>query len=274
LLVLVSVACLTPYLNWPATDNFKSILLALFYMTNWSMAFGWWPEGALFHTWSLSVEEQFYFVWPLLFAMTPRKALPFLTALIIATSLGWQTYLASTGVSIYRVALGSDTRCISILFGCFIALVNSNRFNERIARFWLVPVLGLFLVAATHGRYQFSSVTLSTVGASLFAGWLLLAMPYAKSIGYFLSLPILVYFGRISYGIYLWHQVIISMLTDRISHDSMAGKIAVDSIVILGAILLSAASYKYLELPSLSLKEKFQRPPRPKSIRMNATGQI
>src|SRR5688572_12458671 len=135
----------------------RLIAYALFYSTNWRMAFNWDPVlDPTAIIWSLSIEEQFYLVWPLLlFACLAlrfkRKFIALaLVAVIVAICLH-RNSLLTQGMNLTRLYYGTDTRADALLIGCLTALVPF----QRITSSWLIraaamvgAVLFLYLTTA------------------------------------------------------------------------------------------------------------------------------
>lgn len=197
-------------------------LITLFYMANWAMILGksMWILG---HTWSLSIEEQFYLLWPL----TLMSLLRFVRsrAAILAWVLGGATasvairnVLLAGGASVPRVFLGFDTRCDALLIGCGLGLVAawgwlpvSRRARAALAAAGAAAAVLLSAAACTA---SWQSVFMLRIGGLLVAVAvaLLIAAVTASPSGVLaaiLSVQPLRSTGRISYGLYLWHFPIV-----------------------------------------------------------------
>ncbi|HEY1015505.1 MAG TPA: acyltransferase, partial [Herpetosiphonaceae bacterium] len=110
------------------------MLAALGYVTNWRLAAGAQSYFAplarpplLQHLWSLAVEEQFYLLWPLLFAggmrLAGRRGLAGCAALGALGSVALMAALRQPGADPSRIYYGTDTRAFGLLLGAGLALV-------------------------------------------------------------------------------------------------------------------------------------------------------
>ncbi|MEX5631139.1 acyltransferase family protein [Parafrankia sp. FMc2] len=114
-------------------EYIKSALSAFFNVNNWYKVAH--PEGGgrwLAHVWSLSMEEQFYLVWPFAFVLFARSARlrPYLLVFLIASIgivLGWTYVLAANGAPRTRIYLAADTHIAPLLIGALVAVWRDNR---------------------------------------------------------------------------------------------------------------------------------------------------
>jgi peptidoglycan/LPS O-acetylase OafA/YrhL len=237
----------------------KFILPAVFYVANWFRAFGY-VLGDLSHTWSLSIEEQFYFFWPIMliaglkfFELRSRRLI--VATLTLATlSLGERFLLhqhASTAGD-NRVYFGTDTRADALLWGCALAiwLVSGRRLRMPVIAF---PV-GLALLGVS--TYLSSPKVAFTISPTLAAagGFLVIAAIVAHErvlIVRVLDWRPLRYTGRISYGLYLWHIPLINKFQPH-----LAGRPLIVQIVALGALSYAAATVSFFVVERYFLRRK------------------
>ncbi len=197
----------------------------LTYTTNIPFTREWVDNPALFinlrHFWSLAVEEQFYLIWPVvLFWLRSWRAV-FTAALTgAALSLAFRTAVELSGSTPMNHTLPG---CMdALLLGGALALLVRSGYRERVLR-WGAP---LFLCAAaltlaealTHRDFEWGTSTyLTTIGMtviSLGATGLVAASLRAGSITQAIcSNSVLRFFGRYSYGLYVYHYSIAATLT-------------------------------------------------------------
>lgn len=199
----------------------KLIAMAVLYSTNWRMAFGWDPVlDSTVIVWSLSIEEQFYLAWPLLLfgclaLKFRRRFIASGLALVIFAIVVNRNFLLDSGADLARLYYGTDTRADALLMGCLIALVPLAGGGLRARR--LLGVASVLAVACL--LYLMSAVSFDhkwlyrggfTVIAAL-AG--IVISVAADSPPRLLSVALLFsplrWFGRISYGLYLWHWLVV-----------------------------------------------------------------
>lgn len=169
-----------------------SAVLGLTYLGNWLRAAGM-PMDPVGHLWSLAVEEQFYLFWPLVLALGFRHGRRFrylVAAVIVAVALERLLPMSAD-----RAEFGTDTRLDALLLGALVRLTAWR--PARWLPFVAAAVIGV-LVLTGGGRFAF-------YGPAGYASAVLVAAMIDVA-----RVPrILVWFGEISYSLYLWHLPLI-----------------------------------------------------------------
>ena len=251
--------------NW--TLNLS--IIALFYGTNWVRAFGGPGSDLLGHLWSLAVEEQFYLLWPLALSMLlrlrlqRRRLILLIFSLIVLVCLH-RSLMVSPGVDPFRVYFGSDTRADSLLVGCLAAMLVSWRmitFNQTLLRSAIVLSL-LIIGTFVFDLFGFASRTLYTSGFTVFAlavGLFILRVISSPNVFVrLLENRALVWIGKLSYSLYLWHFFTI-WITLRVP-VSNALRVALATLISVG---VAACSFYLIERPFLKLKSRYATSPIP-----------
>jgi len=249
-------------------EHLRASLWALFYFTNWARAFDLGSTLDLGHTWSLSIEEQFYFIWPWLLRSllkkSSRSSLLCWLLLGVVVSLSIRGFHQWAGPLIprngpARLTDGLDTRADSLLIGCIAGvLVSSKRIPTNLLGKALLPasflsVAGLWLLClANHLDYRM--VYLGWLMASVFAAVVIVQIVTTSGtfIHRILENQILVFIGSISYGLYVWHLPILgAMMRHNLPWQHLGYLLPVLPVVL--------ASYYLIERPCLRLKSRFQK---------------
>jgi peptidoglycan/LPS O-acetylase OafA/YrhL len=265
LLVIVLYAWLVSPAAAPSVT--VDAVVALFYCTNWSFALGFRDMSDFGHTWSLSIEEQFYILWPpalilLLRRSASRRSMLHLILLGIFLVSAVRVFLVTTGASFWRIHCGTDTRCDALLIGCAVAVAFSAGIFPRsaAARRWLrtaafAAIAGLVYLSchAFDADTEFNVVYLVI---PLLAAVVMVEALVAERgpFHWVLSWGWLVYLGRISYGLYVWHMPIFFIVQAR--NWPLATELSVELSVTAVIVL---ASYYLLERPLLRLKSRFSK---------------
>lgn len=232
------------------------------YVTNWVRAYQGPETWFLGHFWSLAVEEQFYFLWPLaLFAATKlgmsRRTMFWITVSLIVLSVVWKIVLLAGGAVPRRIFFGSDTRGDGILVGCALAIALSGRMfgsilNARTSQ--PLSLIGLLLIGifAAVGDDRFlliygGGTTLVAFGASLLIAGSI-SHPERTLVGAILCDSRLCWLGRRSYGLYLWHWPMYEL--SRL----MPSQALVVPTALALTFLAATLSYRFIEKPFLAMK--------------------
>ncbi|MGH2393875.1 MAG: acyltransferase family protein, partial [Candidatus Limnocylindria bacterium] len=126
-IVVVGIVTVVGVVSDRAVDAVQDALLSIAYVANWARAYGD-PMGLLNHIWSLSIEAQFYVIWPLAFVLVARKRLLHgraIVAIVIGLAAG-STVLRAVlegGADSGRIYFGTDVRADALLAGCALALI-------------------------------------------------------------------------------------------------------------------------------------------------------
>ncbi len=247
-----------------------------FHLSNWRSAFGQ-DVGPLAHFWSLSIEEQFYLVWPMAVLLAGPRWLPYITCGLIVAPLGLRFAYVDTqfgGELIHRL---TPFRIDSLAVGCLVALiVRNDTWAETLAARvrWIAWVsLGLFgaLLVVTRASSPVAP-GMATLGYTLLAfiyGCLVFrAFRAAGSAAWFavqLRRRWLRLLGKYSYAIYVFHwpiayarSVLLTGISDQVSEETFA---IVWGLSLLGGMAVSfaagLASWYLFEKHCLALKKWF-----------------
>ena len=228
------------------------------------------------HLWSLAIEEQFYLIWPFLVLCLNRSSLGFACVAGIASALIARLFLAGQGVQesffLNTLTVASiDSLCAGALIAI---LMRSEPIRKRAGR-WIaalavVSAVGFALLAKTAGSLFLYNVPIHTWGLT-FLSFLFACLIYwiaSQSSGVLdnlLSLPALRLVGRVSYGMYVLHPVVIGFVLPRVDPVTpgtapwLQFLIKIGVFVLLTTATFLAALFSWLcwEKPFLRLKDKF-----------------
>lgn len=256
----IPVVIFTTLFAWAfyTTDLFlayaKSLVAFATYVSNWFFLattgyFGNPPDTTpLLHTWSLAVEEQFYFVFPALLLLLGRRKSLIVPALAVlaALSLAYAQAELSAGNN-ERAFFSLFSRFWELMAGALLALRAKE--TERLARF-AIPMRVAGLAMIVFAVFTFTPETqvpglrtLIPIGGTL----LVLAAPRGAGDPVLKALcaPPVTYLGRISYSLYLWHWPILgAMRTLFLDRNDLHITLA-----ILVSIAAAALSYHFVEQP-------------------------
>jgi peptidoglycan/LPS O-acetylase OafA/YrhL len=237
------------------------VLGLLTFTSNWALAYHSYTSIAT-HLWSIAVEEQFYFCWPLILAACGRRWLPAVSLAMIGSSVVVRAWLLETRATQDTVWMHTFDRLEPLALGVLIAWL-----WPRVSGMWRVPAwTGLASVGAAWAlvalviRYWAAAETLLisppiwtyTLVDGILAIVVCTAL-VAAPVG-LLGHPILVYLGRISFGLYVFHFPVIHGVLNVV--DTMSWPIRLSASFGL-TLLLAAYSYRFLEQPFLRLKHRF-----------------
>jgi peptidoglycan/LPS O-acetylase OafA/YrhL len=225
--------------------------------------YAWW----LHHTWSLSLEEQFYLVWPSLFALLPRKRAAQLAA-ILAISGPFLRLLNYYLLPVFRgtEAGAFQTRIDILMAGCAAAfLLESPVWRHRMCKIpvWptlLAPVVFLFVIdpaVLLHfpphtAGFALASITLPTLEALVIAAALVVLVAGEPCIVFrVLNSRFLTHIGKLSFSLYVWQQLFFE--------PNSAPTLLMLFSRLFGTYLASLCSFRLVERPLVRLRSKFRK---------------
>jgi len=262
---IVFIYCL--YFDVQGVNNW---LYYVFYLQNYTMAwngFAYVPGQEFGHTWSLAVEEQFYLLWPLVVFLCNRNLIIISAIMLSCVAIASRFYLAeyTSIVSFAPLFSTMDT----LLIGAIIAVISVNKRAMKIfscallavGLFWFISVVKFgVLIYGWHKGIEAANQSLYLSSSILFAGVIgVIASGVVKA--KFLTIAPLIYLGKISYGLYLWHPFAIQVV-DSLQYRGhllwITGPMVLASKLAL-TIAISALSFKFFELPFLRMKDRFTK---------------
>lgn len=246
-------------------------------VTNLLWIYNWWEighgqsyfdrfagESPFTHMWTLSIEGQFYLIWPilllLLVMLVKRKSLiqGIVFGLAILSAILMAVFYDPTNIN--RAYYGSDTRSFAIFLGAWLAMVwpvdrlksqiskNSTRILDVTGIVCLAIVLLLYFVLQGQAPFTyFGGMFVFTLFAMILMA--VIAHPGGHMNGWFTN-PVFKWIGQRSYGIYVYQYPVMVFYESRVR--SMGDHPVLNALAELIIILLiSEASYRWIEQPLL-----------------------
>lgn len=269
LLVVYSVLSVILLKNDQVKSNLIDALIALFYASNWARAFDIHPPDFLGHTWSLSIEEQFYILWPamLLFLLRRIRDRWYVAAAVLSIAVSaWllRIYMTSQGYSVDRVYNGLDTRADALLVGCVLGVILSSNSIGSLDRERLMKHLG-YITPLSVTALLGVAVSIEWVNPYLYY-WLFFVIELLTAViildlllkkegilRTMLSNKWIVWTGSISYGLYLWHFPVYRTMVVS-GFGSEMERLTIGMCI---TFVLASVSYYFVEKSFLRLKIKY-----------------
>lgn len=250
-----------PRMKSPIKDNFSSILLLhIFLVPNLATAiYGFIPYIA--QAWSIGTEEQSYLIWPVLLKKFKKYRLylmigivffHFFIRVLLSNTLGLQIPFKNI---IYKFWMHFNIDAIAIGSIFAILLLNKNTILKYILNinfFYLVTIITVVLllgaVKIPYFHYPFYALLFGIIIINLAANERLKNVLEWKPINYL---------GKISYGIYMYHFIVLIPVLMLVSNLNIDNNIVTYSLIVGISIATSSLSYHYFETYFLKMKTKY-----------------
>lgn len=242
---------------------------ALYLSNYWYALREEWTPWVLCHTWSLSIEEQFYIVWPLVILLAPRRLIERICIAVIACSLAYRLCWPLTGTPNLMRDLLPSASMDALAAGALLAAYRgrTQAWPQWMRLSWMPlaaaaagalwlrpdPTTPILDWVIWIGSEVFPLVPLVMLVGNASSG-------FRSPIGRLLALPPITAIGRISYGLYLFHPIVLALIVKaqpwipvNVSEQG-AGRFVVGTVTTL---LLASVSWLIFEKPLNSLKRYF-----------------
>jgi peptidoglycan/LPS O-acetylase OafA/YrhL len=231
----------------------RDVWHALTYTSNYEINRSWYTG----HLWSLSVEEQFYLLWPILFALLmPKRASWVIIGAIIAAPVVRAIVLVAFRGSPYRDLEMFPMVADSLAMGCLLAMSREWLEEKKwyLQLFKPVNSVGLLVLIFAINYFMGRGIVI-TLGTSVINLCLAILIHrstycYGDLLGQFLNWKPVAFVGVLSYSLYLWQQLFLN-------RNSSCWACAFPLNVVF-AVFAALASYYLLEKPLLGLRHKLR----------------
>ncbi len=250
---LLSVVILLPADLVSYSKSLIAVIASLSNIYFWRENGGYFEGGAdevpLIHTWSLSVEEQFYFIWPVFLILSYRylkpkwiKLLTLVSFIVLLALSEWVTRI-TYGAAYYLL----PTRMFELLIGAILAInwQTLPKLNTTLNHIFSIVGLGLIMWTALffdkNTSFPGVNASYATIGTAF-----LIYTGRSKEPGIvnkLLKLPPFVFVGAISYSLYLWHWPLVVFAR----YTGMEFTFLLSIAILFLSILFSFLSWKYVE---------------------------
>jgi len=240
------------------------IISALFFFHDYALSLMWPLE----HFWSLSIEEQFYLIWPLLLLYCLRrlgpegksKASKIAIAIILVAPLIRIVSFTLARNTVLHNSYGFHAHADSLMFGCLLALVQGTPVFERIYKlvtkiWWIPPAIILIsdCLSARYQNYWDFPIGMTICGAAIAFFLLWCVRNPTSPVGRVLNSRPIAHIGVLSYSIYIWQTLFLNRANLTLFPPSLK---VLYTFPFSWLVILAVAqlSYTFIERPSFRLR--------------------
>lgn len=245
LLMIATYLVVAPFI-WPADDHLLAAFLSGFYLLDYGIVF-LHPPLQIGPTWSLGIEEKFYLLWPLLLPLLlrTRRPITWLLAAFVAVT-AWRYFVTTTWG--WRQAYFSfDTRMSGILLGAIAAL---SRLKVSAPTALIAGVvLAINIAMPIPPVYNVDEATMPRITLAELSAFVLVCYVATHGNTRFLASRPMVYIGRLSYGIFLWHGPVAHLMGEYPLWSRL-------SVVLLFSFVMAAICLHFVDMPIKRWRER------------------
>lgn len=244
------------------------IIPSALYFMNWIRAFQIYDAPLTGHTWTLSIEQQFYLLWPFamifILSFRPRKAFLIIFSMIFSI-VAWRLYLYNIDAPDARIYAGFDTHSDGLVIGTALAF-GGNNLCKLISKFWMLSSAYIIFVLSTKTGDSIAASSIGFLVTSLASASLIAKIVTEQDsiLVKILKFRPIAFLGMISYGFYLWHYSVIKIMlySGNDQFGAFFGSFEHAREVMLAAtfmitLVLTLLSWYLVEKPILNAKSRY-----------------
>jgi peptidoglycan/LPS O-acetylase OafA/YrhL len=225
---------------------------------------GFWGESTA-HFWSLAVEEQFYIIWPVLIIYTPKRYLFKLIIALIASGPIFRSLVLFSEMNSIAMETVIFSSADSLGMGALFAYASHKPILKEKLVFWgqwMVPVVVIwYFMGGNNFNHLIDWIVIDPIRALAFV-WLIdrAGHGFGGLVGRMLEFKPLVYLGKISYGVYVYHLFMPIVLESILGYlemplpESEAGQFI---LLVFATLAVAIPSWHFFEKPINNLKKGF-----------------
>jgi peptidoglycan/LPS O-acetylase OafA/YrhL len=217
------------------------------------------------HFWSLSMEEQFYLFWPFIILLIPKKYLLKVILATIALAFISRVGCYSIGLNHVQIYVFPLTSLDSLGLGALLAFLihyQYDRTKQSLCNLGLWICFPILILSIIFQKIEVFEILFKPTILALFYVWLVnhAAVGFCGFVGKILELEPLVFIGKISYGLYIYHYFMIPIFFKVFRSPDSANKVSVSFEIVLefsATLIVAMLSWFLIEKPINNIKHKF-----------------